>query len=73
MDWPKPIQRVQCIAESGIQFLPSRYIRPDDEKPIRQRVVEEEIPIIDLSGLYDERRRKTMEEISNACREWGFF
>lgn len=73
MDWPEPIQRVQCIAESGIQCLPSRYIRPDDEKPIGQRVVEEEIPIIDLSGLYDKRRRKTMEEISNACREWGFF
>jgi hypothetical protein len=73
MEWPEPIQRVQCIAESGIQCLPSRYIRPDDEKPIGHRVVEEEIPIIDLSGLCDERRRKTMEEISNACREWGFF
>ena len=46
---------------------------PDDEKPSKQKLVEEEIPIIDISGLYDERRRKTVEEISYACRDWGCF
>lgn len=73
MEWPEPIQRVQCIAESGIKCLPPSYIRPDDEKPQDAQLVELEIPIIDLSGLFDERRRKTMDEISDACREWGFF
>jgi isopenicillin N synthase-like dioxygenase len=73
MEWPEPIQRVQCISESGIECLPSRYIRPDDEKPTKLRLVAEDIPIVDLSGLYDERRNKTVEEISDACKEWGFF
>lgn len=73
MEWPEPIQSVQCLAESGIKCLPSRYIRPRDEKPPEHKLVEEKVPVIDLSGLCDERRRKTMEEISDACREWGCF
>lgn len=73
MEWPEPIESVQWLVESGIDCLPSRYIRPNDEKPSEQQVVEEEIPIIDISGLCDERRRKTVEEISDACRNWGCF
>ena len=48
-------------------------MRPDDEKPSEQKLVEEEIPIIDISGLCDERQRKTVEEISDAYRDWGCF
>lgn len=73
MEWPETITRVQCISESGIESLPSRYIRPDQERPPKLRLLAEEIPIIDLAGLYDERRNKIMEDISGACREWGFF
>eukprot|EP00253_Pinus_taeda_P026104 PITA_26104 len=73
MEWPETITRVQCISESGIESLPSRYIRPDEERPPKLRLLAEEIPIIDLVGLYDERRNKIMEDISGACREWGFF
>ena len=35
--------------------------------------MEEEIPIIDISGLCDERWRKTVEEILDAYRDWGCF
>ena len=73
MEWPEPIQSVQCLVESGINCVPSRYMRLDDEKPSEQKLVEEEIPIIDISGLCDERWRKTVEEISYACRDWGCF
>jgi len=48
-------------------------MRPDDEKPSEQNLVEEEIPIIDISGLCDEQQRKTVEEISDAYRDWGCF
>ena len=48
-------------------------MRPDDEKPSKQKLVEEEIPIIDISGLCDKQRRKTVEEILDACRDWGCF
>ena len=48
-------------------------MRPDDEKPLEQKLVEEEIPIIDIFGLCDERWRNTVDEISDACRDWGCF
>ena len=48
-------------------------MRRDDEKPSEQKLVEEEIPIIDISSLFDKRRRKTVEENKDACRYWGFF
>ena len=48
-------------------------MRLDDEKPSEQKLVEEEIPIIDISGLCDKRRRKTVEEISDAYRDLGCF
>ena len=54
MEWPEPIQSVQCLVESDINCVPSRYMRPDDEKPSEQNLVEEEIPIIDISSLHDE-------------------
>ena len=40
-------------------------MRPDDEKPLEQKLVEEGIPIIDISDLYDEWWRNTVEEISD--------
>ena len=48
-------------------------MRPDDEKPSEQKLVEEEIPIIDISDLYDEQQRKTLEEISYAFRDYRCF
>jgi len=34
-----------------------------------------EIPVIDLSGLNggDEERSRTLAELHDACKDWGFF
>ena len=34
-----------------------------------------EIPVIDLSGLNggDEQRSRTLAELHDACKDWGFF
>ncbi|KAL2337089.1 hypothetical protein Fmac_011535 [Flemingia macrophylla] len=31
--WPEPVVRVQSLAESGISSIPSRYIRPQSQRP----------------------------------------
>lgn len=73
MEWPETIPRVQCISETGIEIIPSRYIRPDDERLPKLRLLAEEIPIIDLAGLYDERRNNTMEDISDAGQYFNYY
>lgn len=76
-DWPEPIQRVQCLAESGISELPPRYVRPENERPTiidnhdAEPVIS--IPVVDLSGLEGSDRRETARKISDACKNWGFF
>lgn len=74
MKWHEPTQRVQSIAESGIKILPSNYIKPEPERPQAGNIsIHQKVPVIDMFGLNDERRCRTMEEISDACTEWGFF
>ncbi|PON92241.1 Isopenicillin N synthase [Trema orientale] len=78
--WPEPIIRVQSLAESGIQRLPHRYIKPPSERP-QTRVNSQDhetinIPVISLEDLFarDETLQEaTLAAISSACREWGFF
>lgn len=76
-DWPEPIQRVQCLAESGISELPPRYVRPENERPTiidnhdAEPVIS--IPVVDLSGLEGPDRQETARKISDACKNWGFF
>ncbi|WCJ19889.1 2-oxoglutarate (2OG) and Fe(II)-dependent oxygenase superfamily protein [Euphorbia peplus] len=84
-DWPEPIVRVQSLSESRLSEIPTRYIKPPQDRP---SVVEfsppnTNIPIIDLRGLFshedqdngedDGVREAILEEILVACREWGFF
>ncbi|KAL5721037.1 Jasmonate-induced oxygenase 2 [Ranunculus cassubicifolius] len=75
--WPEPIVRVQSLAESGVPFIPPRYIKPVSQRPKLEITVGEvdNIPIIDFSGLNGdlETRENTLQQISVACREWGFF
>lgn len=33
MIWPEPVQRVQSLAESGVNIVPSQYVRPPAERP----------------------------------------
>lgn len=76
-EWPEPIVRVQMLSEAGSQVIPDRYIKPLPERPsFTMRSDELNIPIIDLYGLINgdtSAQKAIMDEISSACREWGFF
>ncbi|KAK9126067.1 hypothetical protein Scep_014913 [Stephania cephalantha] len=81
--WPEPITRVQSLSESGLPCIPERYVKPPSERPSSSNKMdgcddpEDNIPLIDLGGLLggkdEELKRQTMDQISVACREWGFF
>lgn len=70
---------VKQLVESGcITTVPSKYVsgRSLDNSESRFTDQEEVIPIIDFSQLTSgnaEQRSKVIEDLGNACREWGFF
>ncbi|KAF3433412.1 hypothetical protein FNV43_RR24514 [Rhamnella rubrinervis] len=83
-DWPEPIVRVQSLSESGLEAIPDRYIKPPTDRPTTSLKESDpsiedgaiNIPIIDLEGLYGDdhdRRNSVLRQISEACRDWGFF
>ncbi|KAI3778027.1 hypothetical protein L2E82_06990 [Cichorium intybus] len=77
-DWPEPIVRVQSLSETGNTMIPNRYIKPPPERPSFNTGSDSllNIPVIDLSGLASGDptiQQATRDEISVACREWGFF
>ncbi|KAF8394911.1 hypothetical protein HHK36_018850 [Tetracentron sinense] len=75
-DWPEPIVRVQSLSESSLPVIPDRYIKPPSDRPsMESGAGEVNIPLIDLGGLVgnDTLFATTMNQISDACREWGFF
>lgn len=73
--WPEPVQRVQLLAESGIQTVPPRYIRSPSERPREDEILSHDVlPIVDLSYLEDENKRSgCLSLIRHACEHWGFF
>ncbi|KAM0013257.1 putative flavonol synthase [Helianthus debilis subsp. tardiflorus] len=77
-DWPEPVVRVQSLSENGESVIPDRYIKPPSDRPTlnNSSLSDINIPLVDLSGLTDGDltiREATMNQISIACREWGFF
>ncbi|KAL6123559.1 hypothetical protein ACLB2K_076080 [Fragaria x ananassa] len=77
-DWPEPIVRVQSLSEKGV--VPDRYIKPLTERPSSDHPIHANIPIIDFQPLLssssdddDGLRSATLDKISEACRDWGFF
>ncbi|KAI3705028.1 hypothetical protein L1987_75258 [Smallanthus sonchifolius] len=75
-DWPEPVVRVQSLSDSGESIIPARYIKPPSDRPSLNSSPDINIPLIDLSGLTDgdlSFREATLKQISDACREWGFF
>ncbi|KAJ6726910.1 2-OXOGLUTARATE (2OG) AND FE(II)-DEPENDENT OXYGENASE SUPERFAMILY PROTEIN-RELATED [Salix purpurea] len=74
-DWPEPIVRVQSLSDSGIPLIPDRYVKPPLERPSinSTTLVDVNIPIIDLVGLNGDDRATILDQVSIACREWGFF
>ncbi|KAF2604509.1 hypothetical protein F2Q70_00026725 [Brassica cretica] len=83
-DWPEPIVRVQSLSENNLQAIPNRYVKPLAQRPNllsenyhnKNNPHTAAIPIIDLGAIYTNDitlQAKTLDEISKACREWGFF
>lgn len=75
-DWPEPIIRVQSLSDGGVPVIPDRYIKPLSERPaLNSPATNVNIPQIDFSGLLGDEtlRATTLSQISEACREWGFF
>ncbi|KAI3757852.1 hypothetical protein L6452_05395 [Arctium lappa] len=70
-DWPEPVVCVQSLSESGDLVIPDQYVKPPLERP-SLCFTDINIPVIDLAGLVTSRET-TMKQISEACREWGFF
>ncbi|XP_057475603.1 jasmonate-induced oxygenase 2-like [Actinidia eriantha] len=75
-DWPEPIVRVQSL--TALPAIPDRYIKPPQDRPATDtpELTNINIPLINLSGLYAGDcglRATTLAQISEACREWGFF
>ncbi|XP_044479155.1 flavonol synthase/flavanone 3-hydroxylase-like [Mangifera indica] len=64
------VERVQALAYSGLDELPAQFIRPPHERPENSKAISEvKVPVISLS----QPRHVAVEEIYNACSEWGFF
>ncbi|KAE8713238.1 hypothetical protein F3Y22_tig00110213pilonHSYRG00166 [Hibiscus syriacus] len=80
MSWPEQVVRVQSLSESGIHAIPNQYIKPLTERPVlklrSQFHRHVDIPLIDLHNLFGKDpvlHLDTLNRISAACRDWGFF
>ncbi|XP_051129472.1 1-aminocyclopropane-1-carboxylate oxidase homolog 1-like [Andrographis paniculata] len=65
---------VKGLVDSGIQTVPRIFIRPPEDRagdPIQGG--DWEVPVIDLTGIESDRRRKIVSDVGEASREWGFF
>ncbi|KAJ7513448.1 hypothetical protein O6H91_08G018200 [Diphasiastrum complanatum] len=70
----KYVKGVQCLVETGITQIPDAYIQPPHLRlSVTKFESSNEIPVIDLAGLEDDRRSGVLEEIRNASERWGFF
>ncbi|XP_009621091.1 jasmonate-induced oxygenase 3 [Nicotiana tabacum] len=77
--WPEPIVRVQSLSESGIRKIPDLFVKPPSDRPYVTELTEPtsvNVPLINLENLNSSNdfvRQETLDLISHACREWGFF
>ncbi|KAK9063364.1 hypothetical protein SSX86_017234 [Deinandra increscens subsp. villosa] len=76
-NWLEPIVRVQTLSDTGSPTIPNQYIKPLSEQPSFSIQSDSlKIPIIDLYELINgdtTTQKAIMDQISIACREWGFF
>lgn len=76
-EWPEPVVPVQSLSESGTNEIPERYIKPPSQRPAlsSDSGCNENIPLVDLGGMEGGAGEceEVARQISEACREWGFF
>ncbi|XP_016477383.1 1-aminocyclopropane-1-carboxylate oxidase homolog 1 [Nicotiana tabacum] len=67
---------VKGLVDSGILNIPRMFIRPTQElvEELNQCKSTLKIPVVDLSGIeVEDRRKKIVDEIREASEKWGFF
>ena len=70
----RPIDFVETLHERQVKEVPARYVLPSDRRPSRPLQVQQSFPVIDLAGVEDfDQRFKTVSQIAQASKEWGFF
>lgn len=78
---PEPLRTVQDMVEGAkIQSVPQNYICREEDRWRPElcdgKLSAPELPLIDLEGSMDEsgeRRSIVVQQIRDACRDWGFF
>lgn len=66
--------RVQNIAQAGLNKVPPQYIQPLQHRPnCSPSALSKTVPLIDLFGLDPDHRDLVRESIGRACRDWGAF
>ncbi|KAK4771471.1 hypothetical protein SAY87_032003 [Trapa incisa] len=70
---PSKILLTDLAAE--IDRVPPNYVRPVSDRPNLQEVVtlDAAIPVIDLQGLHGDNHSQVIQQIGQACEEYGFF
>ncbi|CAI9771264.1 unnamed protein product [Fraxinus pennsylvanica] len=67
---------IEGLVDSGIVSIPKIVTRPPDELAEELNFVRTslQVPFIDLTGIeLDNRRKKIVDEVRQASKEWGFF
>lgn len=73
--------RVEELAKTGLEAIPTAYVRPEEERTSIGDVFEEakkmdgpQIPVVDLKDMDSgdrKARNRVMEELKKAAEEWG--
>ncbi|GAB4841701.1 hypothetical protein Ancab_022423 [Ancistrocladus abbreviatus] len=70
---------VQGLVDAGIVKIPKLFILPSEELPLLKAsssdssCVQLQVPVIDLEGCRDDRRKEIVAEIRQASETWGVF
>ncbi|MCD7453648.1 hypothetical protein HAX54_021744 [Datura stramonium] len=67
---------IKGLVDSGIVEIPKIFIRPPHELAEELNMCKStlQIPVVDLSGIeVEDRRKKIVDEIREASETWGFF
>ncbi|MCO5582085.1 hypothetical protein L7F22_035976 [Adiantum nelumboides] len=68
------IDREAGAGQLQLQAVPQAFIRPPHERPPNGALQEQQLPVIDISGLQDSLLRPlVLHQIACACAHWGFF
>nr|QCP71064.1 leucoanthocyanidin dioxygenase [Pohlia nutans] len=73
---PSEVRAVQELVKDGhMNAVPEDYILPEEERPKLADGVSADhaLPVIDMKGVEGERRGFIVEQIREACAQWGFF